>query len=264
MKKTNLNKAGLVSRLLRAGLLACGLAASVAAQASEPPFVVTGAPDRFLTVEAHGLVGGVSVTQNYRGCFPAIREFSLSMGISGGFGARADIAFRDFLALGIGADLLFNAYKTNFTVANDDGSSMSNVFLNNHFTTLNFPVVMSVRFNVGPQVRWIVDGGIYYAYGIGGKQKQSIYKASINQAGQLVTDMVSTQPPYYTNPGCFINSFNRSDFGLHIGTGFLLRRHLSAGVRLQLGLKRQARTYEAVTVPDIHNFSLMAVVGYRF
>lgn len=227
------------------------------------PFIDTGRADRFLRTGVHALVGNSFVTQNYKGCFPEITELSLSPGWAMGMGATAEFAVRDYLWIGTEANVMINNYNTDLIVNRANATSVSNVFLRSHFYSLNFPVYLSFKFNLADKVRWNVDGGLYYGYGLGGTQRQAIYNARINEIGQLLSSHYELKSHYYNDSDGFINSIKRADVGVHLASGLTFYQRVSVGVRAEIGLKNAAKTIGEVH-PNLHNFSFLVSGSYWF
>lgn len=220
---------------------------------------------QFITIDAHALFGGSAISQNYMGCFPEIREIDSNMGISYGGGFGAEFNIRDYLALGTQINFLINTNRVNLAVSNFNVTSVSNVFVHNRYYYVNVPVYMSFKFNLAPHLRWNIDGGFYYSYGVGGRQRQNVYTSSVNQLGQLINHVTSTRTDYFNNQGTFINRFLRGDLGLYAATGLTIKRHYHLGVRAAVGFKNVSTVEPSgITNPNIHNFNLQMVVGYKF
>ncbi len=220
---------------------------------------------RFFESEIHVMVGGSSITQNYMSCFSEIRELNASMGTAWGAGVKAELGLRNFLSIGTQINLIVNNNKTDLAISNDNATSLSNVFLENRYYYINIPVYMSFRFNLASSIRWNVDGGIYYSYGIGGSQKQTAYTSTVNPLGQLINRITVSKPGYFNNEETFINSFRRSDIGLHIATGLTFNYTYTVGVRSMIGFKNISTVGESgISNPNIHNINLMLVLGYKF
>lgn len=239
------------------------IATAVSLQASTP-FISHERPSRFIDVELHALVGGSTVTQNYTSCFPQISEMDLTLGTAVGAGARACILFSDFIGLGCEANILINNYKMSMAVANDDAMSMTTGFIHNHYYTACFPVFITLNFNLGPVVKWNIDGGMYYTYGLSGRSKTTLYSASINELGQLITSSTNEKVSYYNSPETFITSSYRGDLGLHLSTGLTFASHYTLGIQTQIGFKNVAHAYNAIVTPNVHNVNFLCSLGYRF
>ncbi len=249
-----------MNRIFR--LLALTVAAMLMPAAVSAQFVDFGPAPRFVEVDIHLLGGTTGITQNYNKEFTEITEFTASTGAGFGAGAGAVFGLRGWLGLGTEANILFGHNKLNMAVSNDL-TSVSNIFIRNRYVYANFPVYMSFRFNIFQGLRWNVDAGIYYSYGLGGKQKQTIYNSTVNAMGQLVPRVETANPGYFNNDQTFINSYRRSDIGLHLTTSLLFGRHFSVGVRSQIGFKNISYN-SGLRNPNIHNVNLLAVVGYKF
>lgn len=218
-----------------------------------------------LEIRVHLLVGGNTVLQNYRKTFPVIQNLNSNMGIAPGAGARVTFGLRQYLGLTTEANILCYGYNMDMAVISDDGSrSMSALFVNNRFWYFNVPVCMTMRFNVAHSVRWNVDLGLYYSYGLGGRQRQSIYHAEKSEIGQLVAEKVEIKSDYFHSAATFQNSFHRSDIGLHFGSSLDFGPHLSVGFRLQSGFKNVAYCNDGLRTPSIHNIALHGMLGWRF
>lgn len=234
------------------------------AAAGAVPFINHGKPVDLLNLNVHVMVGGAEVTQNFMSTYPEISELDMSMGTSLGFGATAEISFTDFLGLGVQTNVVINNYRTNLAVANDDGQSMSSVFIKNHYYTLNFPVYFTTRFNLGSMVRWNVDAGLYYSYGLGGNSKATIFNAQKNDLGQLTQTVSRQKADYYNSDRAFLTSSYRSDIGLHLATGFLIARKVHLGLSFQIGFKNVSHVYNAAARPCMHNINFFVSGAYCF
>lgn len=236
----------------------------VSLSVSARSFVDYGPAPRFLDLEVRGGFGGAMVTENYMGCFPEISQMNTAPGASWTLGVAGVFGIRDWLGLGTAFDLQRRHYRVDMAVAADDGSSVSNIFLRNSASYIRIPVYMQFRFNVASNVRWRVDAGIYYAYGIGGRQRQDIYNAQVNALGQLVSSVISSKPHYFGDGSAFIHSFRRSDVGLHLATSLVFGR-VSVGGSLGLGFKNIAYIPggRGIVTPNVHNFGYELTVGYR-
>lgn len=234
-----------------------------AGSASAQGFVNTAPAERFVDFDIHLSAGGSGITQNYASKFEQIRELTNSMGAQYGVGASAVFSFNSFVGFGTELNLLLNHARVNMMVASGQSSTVSSIFLRNRSVYANIPVFMRFRFSISDAVKWDVMGGVYYSYGISGKQKQSIYNASLNSLDQLVPQMVMSEPDFFNCSSTFINSFRRSDYGLHLGTGIRFGKHISVGFICQLGLKNISFTSGLVN-PSIHNYSVSGRIGYVF
>ncbi|MDE7236322.1 MAG: PorT family protein [Paramuribaculum sp.] len=226
-------------------------------------FIDYGPARGFLELEVHALAGGSTITENYLGCFPEMTQMNSSPGTMLGAGVTAVFGIRDWIGLGTEFNLRFNRYRIDMAVSGGDATSISNIFLRNNATYFQIPVYMQFRFNVSENVRWRVDAGLYYAYGIGGKQQQDIYNAQVNSLGQLVSTKISTKPGYFDDNSTFIHSYRRSDIGLHLATSLLFNR-FSVGAQFNIGFKNIAYIADGrgIITPNVHNLGYVVSIGY--
>ncbi|MCM1110280.1 MAG: PorT family protein [Clostridium sp.] len=245
-------------------LLILTLTATIKAQAAGGVIFCDKSPAKnFLETGLQFLIGGSAQTQNYTGCFNEVREVNTSMGTAWGVGATATFGIRGYLALGTELNIVVNNNRTDIATSNDNATSVSNIFLRNRYYYANIPVYMSFRFNLAPKIRWDVDAGLYYSYGFGGSQRQTVYNSQVNALGELVNRVVTTKPSFFNNSATFINEYYRGDIGLHLATGLTVARRYRIGVRSQIGMKNISHTSGLVN-PRIHNINLMLTLGYHF
>lgn len=232
-------------------------------RASGQSFIDYGPAPKFLELTLQGMAGGATASQNYHKIYKRIQNHNVNMGNSFALGARGVFGLRDYLGFGTAVNVMLNRYNIDMAIVGADNSSMSAVFVNNTTWTLNVPVFISFRFNVAHSVRWNVDGGFYYAYGFGGRQKQKIYRAEINEVDELVPEIEYISTPYYHSRRTLFNVFNRGDIGLHIGSSLNFGPHLMVGFQTQYGFKNSARA-NGTDKPSVHNINIHGVIGYRF
>lgn len=228
------------------------------------PFADHSRPAQFLELQLHGLVGGSYLTNNYRSIFPVIRELDTTMGVSYGLGAGAVIPFRDFFGVGTELNLVVNHNRADIFTSNFTVQSASNLYLRNCYYGLNVPLYLTWRFNIGEGVRWNVDFGAYYSYGLGGSQEQALYRSLVNDLGQLVYQEEHYKPDFYNSDATFQNSYHRADLGLHFATGLTFHRHFFLAARAQIGVKNIAFVDNAITTPRVHTVSFLIQTGWKF
>lgn len=225
-----------------------------------------GRAHKLVEADVHMLIGGSTITENYVSCYPEIREMNTSPGTSVGLGLTGVLGVREWLGIGVQLNLLANNFRTDLAVSDEAARTQSVVFLRNRVYYANIPVYAQFRFNLAAGIRWKVDAGLYYSYGLGGKQKQSIYHSEVNILGQLVPTDVVVEPGYFNTPQTFINSNYRGDIGIHIGSGIAFKR-FNVGAWMQMGLKNMAYVPQGTPIyksPNVHNASYRVVIGYNF
>lgn len=217
----------------------------------------------FIDIDVHAIAGGSAVFQNYKSSFQEIKNLDSSVGLSGGLGARATLGLREYLGLTTEANFLMRNFDMNMVVGSLSSGSLSGVKLDNDIYVVNIPVAMTLRLDVSGKVKWQIDFGGYYSYGIYGRQKQDIFVASTNALGELVTVQSHVKTNYFNSKSTFLNSFRRSDYGIHIATFLDFGPHLRVGARVQFGLKNVSYT-RGIVNPSVHNLDFGGSVGYRF
>lgn len=215
----------------------------------------------FLDLKVHALVGGSYMTNNYKSCYPQISDINTSIGAAGGIGAMARFNLRSYLGLATEVNLTRDYFKLDMAVVGSDGRSVSNVYERNVCYRLDFPVYMTFLVNLGSHVRWNIDAGLYYSYGLGGHQKSRIYDVRSNDLGQLMMTVTPLKADFYNDARAFINSYKRDDIGLHIATGLTINSHLHIGGRLHVGFTNASYTSGLVR-PSCHNVDFMVSLGW--
>lgn len=235
---------------------------SFTAKAVSPTFIDYGKPKSFIAIDAHILFGGSYVTNNYTDCYSEITDINSTMGFAYGVGATVKFNFSNFIGLGTQFNYLLNKNKMDMAVTRDGAPNVSNVFIRNSYRYIDIPVYMSFTFNLASRIQWLAEGGIYFAYGTGGKQTSTIYNAKVNDLGQLISNTQTHKAGYFDDSKAFINSYDKSDFGLHIGTGLSFYDKISINVFTHIGLSNAAKS-TGIVKPSAHNFNVFCSVGYR-
>lgn len=230
---------------------------------ADAQLINNGKADKFLDLEAHLLLGGSYVTQNYKSCYPQITDLNNSMGFAWGIGFGAKFNFSSFIGLGTEFNYLRNAGKMDLAVTSDAATNVSNVFIENKYRTIDIPVFMSFNFNLARNVKWNVDGGVYFDFGTSGTQKATLYNVKVNELGELMMTRTTVKSDYYDDNDAFINSYRNFDMGLHIATGLTFMNKISVGVRSHFGFRNVAHS-NGIVKPNAHNIGLFATAGYHF
>ncbi len=227
-------------------------------------FVDHSRPGKIVDVGVHALVGGSYITDNYADCFPEIRQANSNMGVAYGAGAAVTLSIREYFGFGTELNIVANHQNVNVFTSNAELSSASNIYMRNSYVYTNIPVFASWRFNVASTVRWVLDTGLFYSYGISGKQRQTIYRAALNQLGQMVYNINEFKTDLFKSGDTFQNAFHRSDMGIHIGSSLVFNSHFVIGGRAQFGLRNMAYVHNGITCPRMHSINFMLNVGWHF
>ena len=220
-------------------------------------------PDDFIDFDVHALVGGSYIMENYVSCYPEISDLNAGMGAAFGVGAGVRFNIRGYLGLGTELNFTRNAAKMDMAVVGSDRNSVSNVFQRNSYYKVDLPVYLTFMFNLSGTVKWNVDAGMYYSYGTGGKQKNTIYDTRANELGQLMMSVTNYKADFYNDSRAFINSYHRRDIGIHLATGLTFGGHLKVGVRAHIGCSNIAYS-TGIVKPSSHTLDFLGLVGWQF
>ncbi|WP_305155044.1 hypothetical protein, partial [uncultured Duncaniella sp.] len=69
--------------------------------------------------------------------------------------------------------------------------------------------------------------------------------------GQLIMSVSNFKADFYNDSKGFINSYNRSDMGLHLATGLTFGGHLRIGARVHIGFSNIANS-TGIVKPTCH------------
>ncbi len=223
-----------------------------------------GKPSRFIDPSVQLLIGGSSTTNNYTDCFSQISEINTSMRPAWGFGGLVKLNFSKFFGIQTGLNLTFNSSRMDMAVTESASySDISNVFIRNSYRYIDIPFTASFTFFPTSVITWNVDAGLYYDYGLSGSSKATLYDARTNDLGQLITRIDRIKSDYFNDNRAFINSFRRSDIGLHLATGLTFFSRISVAVTFHYGFKNIANT-QGLVHPSCHNLNVFAALGYHF
>lgn len=222
-----------------------------------------GKQEKFLDTEVHLLLGGSYVTENYMNCYSEISNLDNSMGFAWGLGVAVKFNLSRMVGLATELNYLRNSGKMDIAVTTDGKPNISNVFIKNSYRSMNVPVYLTFGFNLAHGVKWNVDGGMFFDFGTSGSQTSTIYNASVNGVGQLVTNTTKQKTDYYDNDRAFLNSYRKFDVGLHLAAGLTFMRKITVGVRGQIGFRNVADS-DGIVKPNSHNLRIFATAGYIF
>lgn len=244
-------------KILRAlAIVVASMLAAVSADARNPEA-------DFIHINAHILAGGSYVSNNYASCFSEVSDLHSSMGLALGVGADVVFTVSHHWGVGTGLNFLRSSRNMDMVVSTEGAKSVSNLFQKNKYYTLEVPVFARWRQDIAQGVTWNVDMGLYVAQGVGGHTDNIIYDAKTNELGQLITLRTKLRTGYYNDSDAFINTFARTDIGVHIATGLTFKQGLTVGVRSHLGLRNLAQS-DGLKNPRMRTVDLMAVVGWSF
>lgn len=127
-------------------------------------------------------------------------------------GIVADLNFKNYLTIQPG--FFFESRSNNYSYIY---SNLSDNILYGHtrYTNFTVPVIASIRFNPADNIRWSIDFGPYFQFGLGGSDE-----------GEF------NSTPF--DIGYFDNR-NKFDAGLKMGTGFKFFNHYYIGIHYMAG-----------------------------
>ena len=226
-------------------------------------FFDTSRSSRIIEGEVHATIGASWFTQNYGDNIPQMQSLNMTPGAMVGLGARVQLAIHDFFA--IGTSLNVNMHNNSLTaiVTSHEPDNTAGFTVDNRYYYVNIPVYASIRFNIADNVRWNVDGGLYYAYGIGGRSKSNIYITYQNELGQFITEHFYDRDSYFSESAPLLHDIHRSDYGLHVATGLKFYNHYCINFVAQYGLKNVAEK-KNTTDMSVHNLNVSVALGYEF
>lgn len=221
------------------------------------------APTKLIEVNPFIGVGISSVLQNYSSVIPGLSDFLLSPGFALDGGVDVKININN--AIGIGTGLNFGICNADFAMnlLENSTGSISSIFMRNHYYQLQVPVYVSVSLNLRRKLKWIIEGGGYYSHGLGGKMKASGYTSGMNSLGQPTVTHAYYEQDYFDNKSPIINGVKNTDFGIHIGTGFVYNVHYTLKAVLETGIPNLAINHGVLDV-KYRNISLLWKFGYIF
>lgn len=240
------------------------ITAAVAPALAGKPFFSTSRSTEIVEADVHILAGATYVTQNYASEIAGVDKADSHPGLGLGFGSKVSFPFRDYLALSTGLDLLWGHNTCDMTVIGDGTGNVNHVYLSNRYLYTRVPVLLSLRFNMADNARWVIDMGFYGSIGVAGKQKADIYTTGVNQLGQLVTTHYKNSWNYFRSDTGFIHGVHSFDFGLQLGSSICFRDHYVAGVTFTYGLKDAACAFGPLRGVSMHNIDWLCHIGYKF
>lgn len=130
---------------------------------------------------------------------------------------------------------------------------------------LQIPLLLSYRYDFSDDVQLQVNFGPYFAYGIGGKMKLTLWDD--NSANSASYDFFGDD--YSDELGILFDNatkFNRFDCGLQVGAGFTFAKHYYVGFAYEFGLTNMT-DQPHVRKDDkysMKNSNWMLGIGYNF
>lgn len=220
-------------------------------------------PKQLIEVNVHAGIGTSTIINNYSSVAESITGMKLSPGtrLMAGFGA--EIPLRDYIAIGTGLDFAINNYSVSMTMLDGSAGTLGTLLTSNHYYTLEVPVYVALRLNLGSRVRWCNELGAYFASGMGGSSNTTAFVSSTNSLGQLQVSEAQYDRKYYESDDPVFCTMQRSDIGLHLATGILINHHFSVKASLHVGIRDLAKNF-GVYNAHARTLSPTFILGYNF
>lgn len=252
-----------LSRILVTFLVAIVYSIPLSAKDREECLYETSLPTKLIEVNPFVGVGISSVLQNYSSVIPGISDFLLTPGFSLEGGLDVKMNINGAIGIGTGLNLGINNVDFAMNLLENSTGSISSIFLRNHFYQLRVPIYCSVSLNLRRKLKWVIEAGGYYSHGLGGKIKASGYTSGMNSLGQPTVTHAYYEQDYFDNKSPIINGVKKSDFGIHIGTGFVYNVHYTLKAVLETGIPNLAINHGVLDV-RYRNISMIWKIGYIF
>lgn len=266
MKLTGRHIICVALRLRKSILMAAAAACACSAAANDPcavPFFDTARPDRIIEIGIHAGDGVSTIRQNYASNINTLTDFVLTPGNRFIAGASAVMPVRNFFAVGTGLDFAVNNFYWTMTMLDRGDGVLTSLYSRNHYCSVEVPVFMQWRFNLGANVSWRTDIGFYLSFGAGGHSRYKVATSSTNSLGQSQVTESSYRDKYYNDPSPVINTINPTDWGLHLGTGLVLWRHFDIRGVMHVGARDIAKNMGVLHV-KVHTLNVAVTAGYIF
>lgn len=252
----------MLSRLLTLLVIAItGLTA--VAQEAHAPFVDTSRPAKVIEGGLNIGVGTSSLAQNFERQIPGLSDFTFTPGVMVTFGADVKLPIRNYLAVGTGLNLNINNYFWTMTILHSQKGTLNNLSARHHFFNADIPIYVGLRFNISDNVLWENEIGWYFSRGLGGKTRTRSYTSSTNTLGQSQVTESFYKRDYYSDEGAIVNGINKADWGIHLGTGILIAKHLSVKGVMHAGVRNLARNFGVLDIRN-HTLNVVFKAGYIF
>ncbi len=231
---------------------------------SQQRIIDTSRPDKFITFGVRAGLNSSGLDNNYLSVQPEMIQNNFYWRTGGHLGGAVDMYLRQFLSIQTGFYWENRSFDCSLMAADSKEDYMGSMFVNARFNYLHIPVMLSLKFNLLPDLVSELNFGVYYAIGVGGKKKSHSYIAFGDEDSELIFDTANTETGYFSAGSKDFLAVRKSDFGLKIGTGLTFFKHYYIGVFYQRGLKNIAKQNEGSPRLEFHNNCWNVSLGYNF
>ncbi len=203
-------------------LTATALSLAAIAPASAARFFSTAPAEKFIQV---GVRAGInSSTQSInRNAFPNWTSSGWGTGFQ--VGVEVPLAVFDFLSFQPG--LYYQLRSGDYAISSSPQTGRMGHYTMSYIT---FPIMVQVNFNVSDRLRWGVEAGPYFSWRFGSSHSDASIAPVVLPEG--VVPVVASEPSVGSG------AKQKKDYGLKVGTFFLLNRRWYAGLHYYAGMTR--------------------------
>lgn len=223
----------------------------------------TSMPKKLIEVNVHSGIGTSTIVNNYASVAESVTAMKLSPGTRMLAGFGAELPIRDYLSVGTGLDFAINNYSVSMTMLDGYAATLGTLLTANHFYTIEVPVFVGLRLNLGSRVRWCNELGAYFAYGMAGSSKTTAFVSSTNSLGQTQVSEARYDRKYYESDDPVFCTMRRGDIGMHLATGILINQHYTVKATLHVGIRDLAKNF-GVYNAHARTLSPAFIIGYTF
>ena len=193
---------------------------------------------------------------------PGKVNFDLGSGFT--IGAVADLNVRNFFSIQPGVFYENRSFDYSIIDNRPSQQTIHSIYGHTRFNLISIPVLASFKFNISNTVKWFVEAGPYFAFGMGGDDDVEEISASVASSTTGGTSQYIYKP--YTRD-YYGNDLDQSEWqhekfhwGLKAGTGLKMFKHFVVGIHYQFGFNNISRSPSR----HINEQSASLTFGYDF
>ncbi|MDD2961010.1 MAG: porin family protein [Muribaculaceae bacterium] len=205
-----------------------------------------------------------SVGMNTKDIYPDLKKGITEWGAGFEVGAVVNLNIKNFFTLQPGFFFQNKSYNSTLINMNSANQKLENALGHSRFYYFQIPVLCSFRFNITNELKWNVDFGPYFAFGIGGDTKYESFSTEINN-GNAIIESRDYKYDYFGDSNSYNVRMKSFDWGFKIGTGLTFLQHYSLSVYYNIGCKNVANNHQSfLKDPSAKNKQWSFTLGYDF
>lgn len=178
-------------------------------------------------------------------------------------GAVVNLNIRDYLTLQPGFFFQNRSYDYTIISANMSTGTLADRFGHTRSYYFQIPVLASFRFNLSDDVRWHIDLGPYFAFGLGGKNKMETFATVVGDP--VIVENKQYERDFFTDSDGNMIGMKTYDWGIKWGTAFTFKNHYYFGIHYSMGFRNLANNHaNFLKDPSAKNKSWTFTLGYDF